>query len=142
MHPYAPLALGGLASRGAVLTHVCLCTTDITNFHNYVMPFPNVYVLGPNIKYFVEHGVVGLYDEGNGHGPGSDLDALKAYVTQSMMWDPDADDKALITDFLNFYYGKAAAPFVRLYIDIMHRDGAYWTGAGLQLSKFTKSRTH
>ena len=94
--------------------------TDITNFHNYVTPFPNYYVLGPNIKYFVEHGVVGLYEEGNGHGPGSDLDALKAYVTQSMMWQPDTDDKVLIATFLDFYYGKEAAPFVRLYMDIMH----------------------
>eukprot|EP01051_Picozoa_sp_SAG22_P002267 SAG22_NODE_100_length_20558_cov_10.189305_2_plen_201_part_00 len=50
----------------------------VVNFGAYVQPFPNYYVLGPNIRYYLAHGVRGIYEEGNGHGPGSDLDALKA----------------------------------------------------------------
>ena len=91
----------------------------VTNFGAYVQPFPNYYVLAPNIRYFVSHGVTGLYEEGNGHGPGSDLDALKAYVAEALMWDPTADDKALISDFLQAYYGPGA-PFVRQYMDAMY----------------------
>jgi hypothetical protein len=73
----------------------------------------------PNIRSFVDHGVTGMFEEGNGHGPGSDLDALKAYVTQQQMWDPSADDREMITEFLTAYY-EEGAPFVRLYMDIMH----------------------
>ena len=47
------------------------------------------------------------------------LDALKAYVTQQQMWDPSADDREMITEFLAAYY-EEGAPFVRLYMDIMH----------------------
>ena len=31
------------------------------------------------------------------------------------MWDPSQDDRQLITQFLENYYGKAA-PFVQLYV--------------------------
>ena len=72
----------------------------------YVKPFPNYYVLGANIRYLVDHGVVGLYEEGNGHGPGSDLDVFKAYVAEAIMWDPNrTDDESLMTEFLDAYYG-------------------------------------
>ena len=43
-----------------------------------------------------------------------------------MMWDPSRDPKALMTEFLNGYYG-AAAPYLQQYIDlldeIINRDG-------------------
>jgi hypothetical protein len=138
----------------------------VTNFAAYVQPFPNYYVLGPNIRYYLAHGttttsycvltstplwrsndgapilatclqrltlhrecvvvskqntgVRGMYEEGNGHGPGSDLDAMKAFLMAEIMYDPSQDDDALITKFLNAYYGEEVAPFVRLYMDTMH----------------------
>ena len=51
-----------------------------------------------------------------GHGPGSDLDALKAYLMMSIMYDPTQDDDQLISDFLAAYYGALAAPWIRLYM--------------------------
>ncbi len=38
----------------------------IVNFGAYVQPFPNYYVLAPNIRYYLDHGVRGMYEEGNG----------------------------------------------------------------------------
>jgi uncharacterized membrane protein len=61
-----------------------------------------------------------MYEEGNGHGPGSDLDAMKAFLMAEIMYDPSQDDDALITKFLNAYYGEEVALFVRLYMDTMH----------------------
>ena len=51
-----------------------------------------------------------------GHGPGSDLDALKAYLMMAIMYDPTQDDDQLISDFLAAYYGALAAPWIRLYM--------------------------
>ena len=79
-----------------------------------VQPFPNYYSIGADIRYYLAHGVRGMYQEGNGHGPGSDLDALKSYIVMSAMYDPSQDDATLIADFLSSYFGKAA-PFIRLY---------------------------
>jgi hypothetical protein len=110
----------------------------VTNFGAYVKPFPNYYVLSANIRYLVSHGVVGLYEEGNGHGPGGDLDAFKAYVAESVMWEPArTDDESLMTEFLDAYYGPGA-PFVRQYMDLMHGTvadssyymGEHWEGVG------------
>ena len=39
---------------------------DVVNFQAYVQPFPNYYVLAPNIRYYLDHGVRGMYEEGNG----------------------------------------------------------------------------
>ena len=56
-----------------------------------------------------------------GHGPGSDLDALKAYLMMAIMYDPTQDDDKLISDFLAAYYGALAAPWIRLYMVRKHR---------------------
>lgn len=61
-----------------------------------------------------------MYEEGNGHGPGSDLDALKSYVMAEILYDPSQDDDTIISNFLNTYYGEKVAPFVRTYMDVMH----------------------
>ena len=37
----------------------------VTSFGSYIQPFPNWYVLGPNIKYFADHGVRGIFEEGS-----------------------------------------------------------------------------
>eukprot|EP01043_Picozoa_sp_COSAG02_P020898 COSAG02_NODE_1044_length_15004_cov_106.824287_4_plen_304_part_00 len=39
-----------------------ICST--TDFGNYIMTFPNYYVVGPNIQFFYQHGVKGLFEEG------------------------------------------------------------------------------
>ena len=61
-----------------------------------------------------------MYEEGNGHGPGSDLDALKAYLMAEILYDPSQDDETIISNFLDAYYGEKVAPFVRQYMDVMH----------------------
>ena len=50
------------------------------------MPFPNWYVLGPNIQYFHEHGVKGLFEEGDDSGKGSDMEGLKVRVAATFIY--------------------------------------------------------
>lgn len=52
----------------------------MTNFANFVQPFPNWYVLGANIRFFQSHGVKGVFEEGAYCGPGGDMSELKDYI--------------------------------------------------------------
>jgi len=38
----------------------------VTNYTDYIGPHPNLRVLAPNIRYFVDNGAVGLFEEGEG----------------------------------------------------------------------------
>jgi hypothetical protein len=44
------------------------------------MPWPNYFVLAPNIRFFQRHGVKGIFEEGNYKSYGGDLEAMKSYL--------------------------------------------------------------
>ena len=89
-----------------------------TNYNDYIGPHPNLYVLGPNLRFFVKHGAIGLFEEGEG----DDFCELKNWVLMRLMWDPTLDDAALIDEFCRGYYGEQAAPFIKQYWDILVRQ--------------------
>jgi hypothetical protein len=92
-----------------------------TNFAHYLMPFPNIEVLQPNVKFFIKHGVKGLFEQGN-YSPGGngEMAPLRAYVLAKLLWNPDVDVRKIIGEFLNGYYGKAG-PIIQTYIEMLHR---------------------
>jgi hypothetical protein len=93
----------------------------VTNFGNYVMPYPNLDVLKSNIQFFVKHNVKGIFEQGNySGGGGGEMAELRAYILAKLLWNPDADVEALKRDFLEGYYGKAAPPIAR-YIEMIHK---------------------
>ena len=100
----------------------------VTNFRNYIMPHPNMRVLAPNIRFFIEHNAVGLFEQGDSSCSCSDFPELRAWVLAHLMWDPARDENALIKEFLEGYYGPAAEPLAA-YIDLIHdaveESGAY-----------------
>lgn len=105
----------------------------VTDFAHYIMPFPNLRVLGPNLRTFVTHNVRGVFEEGNYHG-GGELAYLRAYMLAKALWDPNYDMNRAMKEFLEAYYGPAA-PFIRRYIDLLHdtveRENIHvfiWTG--------------
>ena len=80
-----------------------------TNFSHYLQPFPNFAVLQANVRFFAQHGVKGLFEEGNYNSGGQgELEPLRAYLLAKLLWNPDADVPALTDEFLRGYYGKAA----------------------------------
>jgi len=92
----------------------------VTDFSHYILPFPNLYVLKSNIQFFVNHGVKGIFEEGNYSGGGKgELAELRAYVLAKLLWNPDYDADTAIDEFLEGYYGKSASP-IREYINILH----------------------
>ena len=84
---------------------------------------PNFDVLDKNLRLFRDIGVKGVLEQGNfSHGGGGHLAELEAYLQARLLWDPDEDLEGLMTDFLRGYYGDAAAPLVREYIELWQQS--------------------
>ncbi len=91
----------------------------VTNFANYVAPFPNFRVLRENMRFFAENHAVGMYPEGNYTSESGEFGELRAYLLGRLMWDPymtEEEYEDYMNDFLEGYYG-AAAPYIREFID-------------------------
>jgi hypothetical protein len=91
-----------------------------TNFAHYVLPHPNLNVLGPNVKFFADHNVKGLFEQGAYHTNGAEMMELRAWVLAKLLWNPSLDANKLIAEFLAGYYG-AASPHIRAYLDVTHQ---------------------
>ncbi len=96
-----------------------------TDFGHYVQPHPNWFVLGPNVRFFAAHHVKGLFEQGAYQSYASEFSELRAWVLAQLLWNPQQDDRALIDEFLDGYYGKAA-PAIRRYLELMHGASAGW----------------
>ncbi|TVS19135.1 MAG: DUF4838 domain-containing protein [Planctomycetaceae bacterium] len=100
----------------------------VTNFSSYILPHPNLRVLGPNIRFFVDHHVIGLFEQGDAHSSVGDFVRLRAWLISQLMWNPDLDERLLIREFMQGYYGPAA-PHLIEYLEIIHdaaeRSGVY-----------------
>ena len=100
----------------------------VTNFRYYLAPFPNFYVLAENMKTFLSHNVIGIYEEGQYESSGGSFAELRAWVISQLLWNPEQDTKALVKEFIDYCYG-AAAPYVQEYFDLCHsqvKDGVVW----------------
>ena len=89
-------------------------------FRNLVSPFPNLRVLGPNIRFFVENNVRTLFRESN-REIGGEFHELRGYLLAKLMWDPYINEREVMIDFLNGYY-KQAGPVILQYIDLIHDE--------------------
>jgi hypothetical protein len=92
----------------------------VINYAHTIQPFPNLYVLKPNIQFFRDHGVTGIYEEANYFSKGGELAELRTYVMAKLLWDPTYDTDKAIDEFVDAYYGDAAK-YVRRYIDLIHK---------------------
>ncbi len=98
----------------------------VVDFAHSIMPFPNLYTLKPNINFFVDHHVKGIYEEAAYFSKGTELAELRTWILAKTLWNPGYDTDRAIDEFLEGYYGQAAAP-IRRYIDLVHgeaRSGA------------------
>jgi len=89
----------------------------VVNFRNFVTPYPNLHTLGPNMRLFADHGVYGVFSQGNGWSKTGDFYALRAWVIAHVLWDPSLDTGELVDEFVTGYYG-AAGRFIREYLDL------------------------
>ncbi len=92
----------------------------VTDFRNYVHPHPNWFSLGPNIRFFQDNGVKGVFEEGAYAGYGAEMSEMRNWVLAQLLWDPRQDDRALIREFLEGYYGREAARPIQDYFSLMY----------------------
>ncbi|UCG59816.1 MAG: DUF4838 domain-containing protein [Phycisphaerales bacterium] len=90
-----------------------------TNFRHHIMPHPNLRVLGPNVKFFVDHNVKGIFEQGAYTTNGAEMAELRAWILAKLLWDPTRDGDKLIAEFIEGYYG-AAAPHIKAYLNVTH----------------------
>ncbi|MDR1964484.1 MAG: DUF4838 domain-containing protein [Planctomycetaceae bacterium] len=102
----------------------------VTNFHAYMLPHPNLRVLAPNIRFFVDHHTIGLFEQGDGNCSAGDFVRMRNWVISHLMWNPALDEKKLFDEFLNGYYGADAAPVLKEYWNLL-LDGAEKSGVYL-----------
>ena len=90
-----------------------------TNFKHYIMPHPNLRVLGPNVKFFADHSVKGIFEQGAYTSNGAEMAELRAWVLAKLLWNPTRNGQELIDEFIAGYYGPAG-PHIKAYLDVTH----------------------
>ena len=92
------------------------------NFAHYQQPFPNFDVLQPNIEFFIQHSVKGIYEEGN-YSPGGfgEMGPLRAYLLAKALWNPNTDLLRHRNEFIAAYY-EDAAPEIREYVQLLQNQ--------------------
>lgn len=97
-----------------------------TNFHNYLLPCPNLWNIEPNIRFFVNNHAKGIFMQGQGNNIGGSFSDLRNYVTSRLLWNPELSGEELIDEFLTLHYEKAAPP-IRKWLIQLH-DSALENG--------------
>ncbi|MEN6337560.1 MAG: DUF4838 domain-containing protein [Phycisphaerales bacterium] len=109
-----------------------------TNFRHYFLPHPNLRVLGPNVKFFADHNVTGIFEQGAYTTNAADMAELRAWVLAKLLWDPSRDGEALTNEFIEGYYGPAA-PHIKAYLKTTH-DAVEAAGDWLGCFEETKAK--
>jgi hypothetical protein len=104
----------------AALTDNIYVWDYVVQFRNMWDPFPNLHVLQPNLKYFHDHGVRLMFEQGTGANNMTSWMELREYMLVKLLWNVDADPDSLLHDFCIHYYGLASQPVEELYRE-MHR---------------------
>jgi len=90
-----------------------------TNFVNSVQPYPNIFNIGPDVRFFVKNHATGIFINGDGFCNIGDFVRLRAWVISHMLWDPSQDAVQLAREFTHGYYGPAG-PHVFAYLELAH----------------------
>ncbi len=93
-----------------------------TNYRHYLAPFPNFDVIRENVRFFHEHNVNGLFEQGTYQsGTNGELGDLRAYLLSKLMQNPYMSDEeyyGYMDLFLEGYYGSGWE-YIRKYIDFI-----------------------
>lgn len=102
------------------LTHNLFVWDYTTEFTNYLAPFPDLFVLGDNIKYYAAHHVKGVFSQGSGETYG-EFAELKSYLIGKLLWNPNLDANVLLEEYCKNYY-RGAGQFIMEYINLLQAE--------------------
>jgi len=81
--------------------------TYSTSFRHYLVPFPNYYTTGPNLRLYAKNNVKGVMAQGSHTTVNGAFAALDIWLWSRLMWNPEQDERALVKEFTDGYYGPA-----------------------------------
>ena len=90
-----------------------------TNFSYYDLPFPNLRVIGANVRFFLANNAKGVFMQANGNGNAGEMCDLRNYIMARCLWNPTLDSWALTEEFCNLHY-QEAAPVILEYLKMVH----------------------
>ncbi|MCA1597186.1 MAG: DUF4838 domain-containing protein, partial [Chloroflexi bacterium] len=99
----------------------------VTNFANYLQPYPDWDELGADMPYYRANGVSGMFCEGDYNSPGAET-TMRTWVMAHLFWNPHQDVWKLVKDFCDGYYGPAGADIYQvqqLYHDRLQQPGVH-----------------
>ncbi len=92
----------------------------VVDFRHYIPPYPNLLLLRENMRYFAEHGVRGMYPEGNYTSENyGEFGELRCWLLAQLMMNPYMSEDEYsdqMNEFLEAYYG-AGWQNIRKFID-------------------------
>jgi hypothetical protein len=83
-----------------------------TNFHGYMLPFPNLRSIGKSVAYFHENNGRGVFMQAAGNGFSTELSDLRNYVMSRCLWKPGRDSWKETEEFCRLHYREAARPIL------------------------------
>lgn len=116
----------------------------IVNYGNYMAPFPNFQVLGPNLKTFAENGAIEVFEEAQSGTLGNAFEELKSWIVGQLMWNPEQNTEELARKFITDYYGNAATDILAYYSlcqSIVGRNTHMTCGTNILKAPFTDKFT-
>ena len=90
-----------------------------TDFAFYILPFPNYRVIAPNLNFYVNHNVIGFFEQGDYQCETGDFVQLRNWVVSKLLWNPQLDQEALRDEFVAGYYAPELVPIYRDYFNAL-----------------------
>ena len=88
-------------------------------FTHTLMPFPDFASFPADLRLYRKRGVTGVFLQGTFAPCGGDAE-LRAWVAARLLWSPDLDADALVTEWMKGVYGASWKP-MRGWFDRLHR---------------------
>lgn len=92
----------------------------VTCFRSYMMLHPNMRVLAPNIRFFVNNSASGIFEQGDAFCSAGDFVLMRNWVISHLMWNPNLNEDILFDEFLFGYYGKEVGSIFKEYLKVIH----------------------
>ncbi len=110
----------------------------VTNFSAYMLPHPNYRVLGSNMRFFLDNGVIGMLEQGDRFSASGDFVRLRCWVLFKLLWNSQLDQRALMKEFIAGYYAPEFVPIYMNYFDLLSNAAEK---SGVYLNIFRRSTT-
>ncbi len=92
-----------------------------SSFTHFLNPFPCLFSMADNLKFYHELGIRGVEIQGNYVTMGGDMAAMKNYVWRKIFWHPERDPHEVFAEFCQGYFGPAAEDMMA-YVDALERS--------------------